>query len=88
MRLEGKTAFITGGASGMGRATVLRFLAAGANVVIAAKTEVETTKLTGTIYSVAEEIEAAGGKALPLLLDVRDEQQIHTAIQQAAKAFG
>ena len=86
--MQGRTVFITGGSRGIGRAIALKAAQAGANVVIAAKTEVETTKLTGTIYSVAEEIEAAGGKALPLLLDVRDEQQIHTAIQQAAKAFG
>lgn len=86
--MQGRTVFITGGSRGIGRAIALKAAQAGANVVIAAKTEVETTKLTGTIYSVAEEIEAAGGKALPLLLDVRDEQQIHTAIQQATKAFG
>ena len=86
--MQGRTVFITGGSRGIGRAIALKAAQAGANVVIAAKTEVETTKLTGTIYSVAEEIEAAGGKALPLLLDVRDEQQIHAAMQQAAKAFG
>lgn len=86
--MQGKTIFITGGSRGIGRAIALKAAQAGANVVIAAKTEVETAKLTGTIYSVAEEIEAAGGKALPLLLDVRDEQQIHAAMQQAAKNFG
>ena len=86
--MQGKTIFITGGSRGIGRAIALKAAQAGANVVIAAKTEVETAKLTGTIYSVAEEIDAAGGKALPILLDVRDEQQIHAAMQQAARNFG
>ena len=86
--MQGKTIFITGGSRGIGRAIALKAAQAGANVVIAAKTEVETAKLTGTIYSVAEEIDAAGGKALPILLDVRDEQQIHAAMQQAARKFG
>lgn len=84
----GKTIFITGGSRGIGRAIAIKAAHAGANVVIAAKTEIETAKLTGTIYSVAQEIEAVGGKALPLLLDVRDDQQIHAAIQQAAQHFG
>jgi len=86
--MHGKTIFITGGSRGIGRAIAIKAAHAGANVVIAAKTEIETAKLTGTIYSVAQEIEAAGGKALPLLLDVRDDQQIHAAIQQAAQHFG
>lgn len=86
--MQGKTIFITGGSRGIGRAIAIKAAHAGANVVIAAKTEIETAKLTGTIYSVAQEIEAVGGKALPLLLDVRDEQQIHAAIQQAVQHFG
>ncbi|ENU91894.1 hypothetical protein F971_02987 [Acinetobacter vivianii] len=86
--MQGKTIFITGGSRGIGRAIAIKAAHAGANVVIAAKTEIETAKLTGTIYSVAQEIEAVGGKALPLLLDVRDDQQIHAAIQQAAQHFG
>lgn len=86
--MHGKTIFITGGSRGIGRAIAIKAAHAGANVVIAAKTEIETAKLTGTIYSVAQEIEAVGGKALPLLLDVRDDQQIHAAIQQAAQHFG
>jgi len=86
--MHGKTVFITGGSRGIGRAIAIKAAHAGANVVIAAKTEIETAKLTGTIYSVAQEIEAVGGKALPLLLDVRDEQQIHAAIQQAVQHFG
>ena len=86
--MQGRTVFITGGSRGIGRAIALRAAQAGANVIIAAKTAVETAKLTGTIYSVAEEIEAAGGRALPLIMDVRDEQQIHAAIQQAVTTFG
>ena len=88
MTMQGRTVFITGGSRGIGRAIALKAAQAGANVVIAAKTAVETAKLSGTIYSVAEEIEIAGGQALPLLLDVRDEQQVHAAIQQAATTFG
>ena len=72
----------------MASAIALKAAQAGANVVIAAKTAVETRKLSGTIYSVAGEIEIAGGQALPLLLDVRDEQQVHAAIQQTATTFG
>ncbi|ENW03989.1 SDR family oxidoreductase [Acinetobacter beijerinckii] len=86
--MQGRTVFITGGSRGIGRAIAIKAAQAGANVVIAAKTAVETAKLSGTIYSVAEEIEAAGGKALPLILDVRDEQQIHSAIQQTVETFG
>ena len=88
MTMQGRTVFITGGSRGIGRAIALKAAQAGANVVIAAKTAVETAKLSGTIYSVAEEIESAGGQALPLVLDVRDEQQVHAAIQQAATTFG
>ncbi|ENV68037.1 acetoin dehydrogenase [Acinetobacter junii] len=86
--MQGRTVFITGGSRGIGRAIAIKAAQAGANVVIAAKTAVETPKLSGTIYSVAEEINAAGGKALPLILDVRDEQQIHSAIQQTVETFG
>ena len=86
--MQGRTVFITGGSRGIGRSIAIKVAQAGANVVIAAKTAVETPKLSGTIYSVAEEIKAAGGKALPLILDVRDEQQIHSAIQQTVETFG
>ncbi|MEN8424619.1 NAD(P)-dependent oxidoreductase [Acinetobacter junii] len=86
--MQGRTIFITGGSRGIGRAIAIKAAQAGANVVIAAKTAIETPKLSGTIYSVAEEIKAAGGKALPLILDVRDEQQIHFAIQQTVETFG
>ena len=88
MSLAGKRIFITGGSRGIGLAIALRAARDGASIAIAAKTSEPNPKLPGTIHTAAAEIEAAGGKALPLLLDVRDEQQIHTAIQQAAKAFG
>ena len=86
--MQGRTVFITGGSRGIGRAIAIKAAQAGANVVIAAKTAVETPKLLGTIYSVAEEIKAAGGKALPLILDVREEQKIHSAIQHTVETFG
>lgn len=86
--LQGKTIFITGGSRGIGRAIAIRAAQAGANVIIAAKTVAETGKLSGTIFSVAEEIETGGGKALPLVLDVRDDQQIIASIHQAAETFG
>ncbi|AXI03975.1 SDR family oxidoreductase [Aquirhabdus parva] len=86
--LRGKTLFITGGSRGIGRAIALRAAADGANVVIAAKTAVESDKLVGSVYSVAEEVVAAGGKALPLIVDVRDADQVIAAMAQAAEHFG
>ena len=86
--LKGKTIFITGGSRGIGRAIALRAARDGANVVIAAKTAVATDKLEGTVYSVAEEVVAAGGQALPLIVDVRDQDQVIAAIEQAVKHFG
>jgi len=86
-QLQGKTIFITGGSRGIGRAIALKAAEAGANVIIAAKTTQETGKVSGTIFSVADEINAAGGKALPLVLDVRDDQQITAAIAKAAETF-
>ena len=76
MTLRGKTLFITGGSRGIGLAIGLRAARDGANVVIAAKTAEPHPKLPGTIYTAAAEIEAAGGKALPLLVDVRDEESV------------
>ncbi|MCR6632537.1 MAG: NAD(P)-dependent oxidoreductase [Magnetospirillum sp.] len=86
--LKGKTLFITGASRGIGKAIALRAAGDGANVVIAAKTVESHPKLPGTIYSAAAEIEAAGGKALPLVVDVRDEASVADAVAQAAEAFG
>lgn len=87
-RLTGKTLFITGASRGIGKAIALRAAADGANVVIAAKTAEPNPKLPGTIYSAKEEIEAAGGKALACVVDVRMEEQIHAAVKQAVDTFG
>jgi citronellol/citronellal dehydrogenase len=88
MNLKGKTLFITGASRGIGLAIGLRAARDGANVVIAAKTAEPHPKLPGTIYTAAAEIEAAGGRALPLLVDVRDEEAVKGAIGKAAETFG
>lgn len=88
MSLAGKTVFITGGSRGIGLAIAVRAARDGANVVIAAKTADPHPKLEGTIYSAATAIEEAGGKALPLLLDVRDADAIEAAVAKAAEHFG
>ncbi|XP_008574583.1 PREDICTED: hydroxysteroid dehydrogenase-like protein 2, partial [Galeopterus variegatus] len=80
--------FITGASRGIGKAIALKAAKDGANIVIAAKTTHAHPKLPGTIYTAAEEIEAAGGKALPCVVDVRDEQQISNAVEKAVKKFG
>jgi len=86
--LEGKTLFITGASRGIGLAIALRAARDGANIAIAAKTEAPHPKLPGTIYTAADEIEKAGGHALPLVVDVRDEASVKTAIDRAAQRFG
>ncbi|TVS13588.1 MAG: NAD(P)-dependent oxidoreductase [Wenzhouxiangella sp.] len=86
--LAGKTLFITGASRGIGKAIALRAAADGANVVIAAKTERAHPKLPGTIHSAAEEVEAAGGRALAIRLDIRDETAVAAAMAQAADHFG
>jgi citronellol/citronellal dehydrogenase len=86
--LAGKTLFITGASRGIGLAIGLRAARDGANVVIAAKTAEPHPKLPGTIYTAAEEIEAAGGKALPLVVDVRDEASVLEAVEKAVERFG
>ena len=86
--LNGKTLFITGATRGIGKTIALRAAADGANVVVAGKTVVPNPKLPGTIHSAAREIEAAGGKALPLAVDVRDEAQVAAAAAEAADIFG
>jgi len=88
MSLQGKTLFITGASRGIGLAIGLRAARDGANVAIAAKTTEPHPKLPGTIYTAAEEIERAGGKALPLVVDVRDEAMVKEAIDATAARFG
>ncbi|SEP63437.1 citronellol/citronellal dehydrogenase [Solimonas aquatica] len=88
MSLKDKTLFITGGSRGIGLAIAVRAAQDGANVAIAAKTAEPHAKLEGTIYSAAEAIEKAGGKALPLLCDLRDESQLAAAVEQTVSRFG
>jgi len=88
MSLSGRTLFITGASRGIGREIALKAAADGANIVIAAKSAEPHPKLEGTIFSVAAEVEAAGGKALALQLDVRDEQAVAAAMAKAAEHFG
>ena len=88
MSLKGKTLFVTGASRGIGLAIALRAARDGANVVIAAKTDQPHPKLPGTIHTAAAEIEAAGGRALPLVVDVRDEVSVLAAVQAAVEAFG
>jgi len=88
MSLSGKCIFITGGSRGIGLAIALRAAADGASIAIAAKTADPNPKLPGTIFTAAAEIEAAGGKALALQCDIRDELAIEEAIKKTADAFG
>ncbi|MCZ8186671.1 MAG: NAD(P)-dependent oxidoreductase [Beijerinckiaceae bacterium] len=86
--LQGKTLFITGASRGIGLAIALRAAADGANIVVAAKTAEAHPKLEGTIFTAAEEIEKAGGKALPLQLDIREDAAVEAAMAKAAQHFG
>ena len=86
--LENKTLFISGASRGIGKAIALRAARDGANIVIAAKTAEPQAKLEGTIYTAAAEIEKAGGKALPCIVDVRADDQIQAAVALAVKTFG
>jgi len=86
--LRGKTLFITGASRGIGLAIAMRAAADGANIVIAAKTTETNPKLPGTIYSAAAEVEAAGGKALALAVDIRDDAGVLAAVAKAVQAFG
>ena len=88
MALQGKTLFITGGSRGIGLAIALKAAADGANVAIAAKTVDPHPKLEGTIHTAAADIEKAGGHALPLAVDVREEAAVKTAIDETAARFG
>jgi citronellol/citronellal dehydrogenase len=88
MSLAGKTLFITGASRGIGLAIALRAARDGANIAIAAKTTKPHPKLDGTIYTAAEDIERAGGKALPLVVDVRDEAMVKDALDRTSQKFG
>lgn len=88
MSLAGRTVFITGASRGIGRAIALRCARDGARVVITGKTDAPHPTLSGTIHSVAAEVHAAGGEALAIQLDVRDQDAVSTAVEQAARRFG
>ena len=88
MSLQGKTLFISGASRGIGLAIAKRAAQDGANIAIAAKTAEPHPKLPGTIYTAAQEIEDAGGKALPVLCDIRFEEQVQAAVQQTVDVFG
>mgnify|MGYP000391763311 FL=1 len=85
---KNKTVFITGASRGIGLEIAKKLASEGANIVIAAKTAEPHPKLAGTIYSAASEIEALGGKALPCIVDIRDENQVLSAVQKAVETFG
>lgn len=87
-QLKDKTLFISGASRGIGKAIALRAARDGANVIIAAKTAEPHPKLPGTIYTAAEEIEAAGGKALPCIVDIRDEELVQRAVAAGVEKFG
>ena len=88
MSLANKTLFVTGASRGIGLAIALRAARDGANVAVVAKTAEPHPKLKGTIYTAADEVRAAGGKALPVLCDIRDEAQVIAAIEQTVAEFG
>ncbi len=88
MSLKGKTLFITGASRGIGLAIALRAARDGANIAIAAKTVDPHPKLPGTIFTAAADVEAAGGHALPLQVDIRDEAQVRAAVEETVKVFG
>ena len=88
MSLQGKTIFMSGGSRGIGLAIALRAAKDGANIAIAAKTAEPHPKLPGTIYTAAKEIEAAGGKALPLVCDIRNDDMVAAAIDKTVETFG
>ena len=88
MPFQNRTILITGASRGIGKAMALRLAKEGANIVIAAKSINEDPRLGGTIYSAAAEVEAAGGKALAVQVDIRNEEQIQSAVQQAVEKFG
>ena len=86
--LAGKTLFISGASRGIGLAIALRAAQDGANIIVTGKTATPHPKLPGTVYTAAAEIEAAGGKALPLVVDIRFEDQVYAAVERAVRHFG
>ncbi len=88
MLFKDKTVFISGGSRGIGKAIALKLASEGANIIIAAKSTEEDNRLGGTIYSVAKEVEEAGGQALPVFCDIRDEELVQKAIQEGVDKFG
>lgn len=88
MPLKNKTAFITGASRGIGKAIALKLAKQGANIIVAAKSVIENEKLGGTIFSAAEEIAAAGGKAVAVQCDIRYEEQVAAAVKQGVDVFG
>src|SRR5262245_51925989 len=86
--LAGKVAIITGGSRGIGRTVALTFAKAGADIVVAAKTDAENPKLPGTIFTVAKEVEALGRRALPVRVDVRDDEQVALMVKRTMETFG
>ena len=88
MLFKDKTVFISGASRGIGKAIALKLASEGANIVVAAKSVEENAKPGGTILSAAKEIEVAGGKSLAVRVDIRDEEQIKAAVEQAVKTFG
>src|SRR4249919_2173362 len=88
MSLSGKTLFISGASRGIGLAIALRAARDGANVALIAKTAEPHPKLPGTVYTAAQEIEDAGGQALPIVGDIRDDAQVHDAVARTVKRFG
>jgi NAD(P)-dependent dehydrogenase (short-subunit alcohol dehydrogenase family) len=88
MSFQNRTVLITGASRGIGKAMALRLAREGANIVIAAKSVEEDPRLGGTIFSAAQEVEAAGGKALAVQVDIRQEEQVQAAVQQAVDRFG
>src|SRR3982751_2053223 len=88
MSFQNKTAFITGASRGIGKAIALKLAEDGANIIVAAKSVEENPKLGGTIFTAAAEIEKAGGKALAVQCDIRDENQVQNAVDKAVEIFG